>query len=100
MAVGASSLDVMLRAIEVMTAWNDDFDLMGRVVAAQVADAGDDAIVELAVGFGHLCNVLLSRIELDSHYSKQELLQILAGVFIAEAARGDELPAGDVGNCA
>ena len=60
---------------------------MGQVIEAQAADAGDDALVELTVGLGHLCNVLLGRIAQTSKFSKQELLQILAGVFIAEASK-------------
>ena len=81
-----SNVDIMLRAIEVMTAWNEDSDLMGQVVAAQARDAGDDAYMELAVGLGHLCNLLLARVAQSSDFTRQELLQILAGIFIAEAA--------------
>ncbi len=84
-----SSLDVMLRAVEVMTAWTGDPVLMGQVVAAQVAENGDDALLELTVGLGHLCNLLLSRIEQTSEFSKQELLQILAGAFIAQNVQAE-----------
>ena len=89
MSSGTNSLDVMLRAVDVMTAWNDDPQLMGQVVVVQAAEAGDNALMELAVGLGHLCHVLLSRIEQTTDFSKQELLQMLAGVFIAEASKPD-----------
>ena len=59
---------------------------MGQVVALQAEDVGDDALLELTVGLGHLCNVLLARIAQTSEFSKEDLLQILAGVFIAQAS--------------
>jgi hypothetical protein len=87
MPAEASSLDVMLNAIEVMTSWNDaDSNLMPVTVSAQLADAGHVGLIALTVGLAHLCDVLLSRVSADSDCSKLELLQILAGVFIAEDA--------------
>jgi hypothetical protein len=70
MTTDASNLDVLLRAIEVMTAWNDDPDLMGQIVAAQVRRGRRRCADATTVGLGYLCNVLLGRIEQTADLSK------------------------------
>jgi hypothetical protein len=74
----------ILRAIEFMSAWIDDDSVLTEFAAAKAAEGADAISLELTVGLAQLCNALLERVESDSEFSKGDLLQILAGVFLAQ----------------
>jgi hypothetical protein len=74
----------MLRAIEFMSAWIDDDSVLTEFAAAKSVEGADATSLELTVGLAQLCNALLDRVERDSDFSKGDLLQILAGAFIAQ----------------